>query len=349
MERVQPLPGFSVSANRRNTAIIDNSPLAGASDSSRSVKESATTVETPAWSSDGASSNRADHPVSIADWSQPGLAPGRLSTTPVTVGDSLTVLGVEIAVLPGDEALHSISETFNGGRPRSVNFANAHTLNLACESAEFRDVLNRSALVLNDGGGLRIAARWRGVAFPENLNGSDFTIRLLELAADRGWRCYFLGAKPGIAPRAVENLKTLIPDLKVAGFEHGFEPDPHASIARVREAQTDLLIVGMGNPRQEFWLDEHLPATGARIGMGVGAFLDFSAGAVPRAPRWMNRHGIEWLYRLAHEPRRLASRYLIGNPKFLVRAARESRSARIAERASLRRCGCVRQPTPAES
>jgi exopolysaccharide biosynthesis WecB/TagA/CpsF family protein len=178
--------------------------------------------------------------------------------------------------------------------------------------------------VLNDGAGLDIAGRLFGKPFPENLNGSDFNPAILEEAAARGWPVFFLGAKPGVADEAARRLSARIPGLTVVGARDGyFGPEESDEVAReVAATGAGVLMVAMGNPLQETWLSSHLEATGARLGVGVGAFFDFSAGVVPRAPAWMNRLWLEWLYRLLQEPRRMWRRYVLGNPLFLLRVLR---------------------------
>jgi exopolysaccharide biosynthesis WecB/TagA/CpsF family protein len=179
--------------------------------------------------------------------------------------------------------------------------------------------------VLNDGSGVALAARLQGLTFPENLNGSDFNLRILELAARHGWPVFLLGAHPGVAERAASRLVDRLPGLTIAGTRNGYiDADGHAAVAaEIRESGASLLLVGMGNPLQERWLDEHLAATGCSIGVAVGAFIDFSAGEVQRAPRWMSDAGIEWMYRLRQEPRRLWRRYVLGNPAFVARVVRQ--------------------------
>lgn len=206
-------------------------------------------------------------------------------------------------------------------------YVNAHTLNLAVHDQDLRGALNRSALVMNDGLGVSLAARMRGERFPENLNGSDFTVQLLKLSAARGWGVFLLGGEPGVAETAADRLSQRIEHLRIVGTCHGFTGERDDLLAqRVRDAGTELLVVAFGSPRQETWIDRNLKATGALIGVGVGAFLDFSAGKVVRAPRWMNVLGVEWCFRLLQEPRRLWRRYIVGNPVFLLRAWRDRNS-----------------------
>lgn len=245
-----------------------------------------------------------------------------------------TVLGVGVAVLDVDAALAEVRRLLNGPQPAVLAYANAHTLNVASRNEEFLRVMRQADLVLNDGSGLAIAARLRGQTFPANLNGTDFTPKVLLTAADCDASVFLLGGAPGVADAAAERLRANIPGLKVAGCAHGYFGDAElpALLSAIRASNARVLLVGMGNPQQELWLANHLADTGAVLGVAVGAFLDFAAQRVPRAPGWMRDAGIEWLYRLAREPRRLFGRYVAGNPLFLQRVVREQLAARVKHR-----------------
>jgi exopolysaccharide biosynthesis WecB/TagA/CpsF family protein len=247
----------------------------------------------------------------------------------------LDVLGVRITSASPATARDLVAAACRGGeRPVSLAFANAHTLNLAADRSDYRSILQQSSFVFNDGLGIALAARMKRLRLPANLNGSDFTPILLEMAADEGWPVYLLGARHGVAERAQANLMRDIAGLKVVGVQHGYLSV--AELERVaddiRRSGAEVVLVGMGNPRQEEWLHAHLVTTGARLGVGVGAFLDFAAGEVPRAPGWMNRAGVEWIFRTCHEPRRLWRRYIVGNPLFVGRVVREVVRDRPARR-----------------
>lgn len=236
----------------------------------------------------------------------------------------MPILGVAVCTLTGDQALQAVERLAMEGSRQMLAYVNAHTLNLAVRDHDLWGALNRSALVMNDGLGVSLAARMRGERFPENLNGSDFTIQLLELAVVSGWGVFLLGGEPGVAETAADRLVERINGLPIVGTCHGFTGESDDLLAqRVRDAGAEMLIVAFGSPRQETWIDHNLEATGALVGVGVGAFLDFSAGKVVRAPRWMNILGMEWCFRLLQEPRRLWRRYIVGNPLFLLRAWRD--------------------------
>jgi alpha-1,3-mannosyltransferase len=235
-----------------------------------------------------------------------------------------TILGVPVRVRSADEAVRQIDGHFERRERTSVAFANAHALNIATENVGFRDAL-QNALVLNDGIGIDIASRLLyGSPFPENLNGTDFSPNYLRQTKHR-YRIFLLGAKPGTAERAAERLSILCPQHSIVGCHHGhFDAGELASVIdRIRSSKAEVLLVAMGNPKQELFLRHHLAATGCTLGFGVGALFDFLAGNVPRAMPLVQRLRVEWVFRLGQEPRRLARRYLIGNPLFLLRIAKQ--------------------------
>lgn len=221
------------------------------------------------------------------------------------------------------EMLERIRAATASARVR-VAFVNAHTLNLARADPALRAAIGNCEFVLNDGAGLALAARLQGRRFPANLHGSAFSLEILRLAADEGWPAFLLGGRSGVAECAAERLSERIPGLRIAGTRHGFHADAAGDVRAVGRSGARALLVAMGNPLQELWLESHFPELpSVRLGAGVGAFLDFQAGVVRRSPRWMNRCGIEWTFRLAQEPRRLCGRYVLGNPRFLAHVIAE--------------------------
>lgn len=236
----------------------------------------------------------------------------------------LDVLGVRVHMLDESAALGRIERIHDLGPPRFVSYVNPHTVNLASRDRAFAATLACADTRLADGFGIRIAARRQRVRVPAILNGSDFNVAVLRRAAARGWPVFLLGGHSRVAERAAERLSDRIAGLCVVGTHHGLFTDAEsdAIVDHVRACQASVLMVALGQPRQEQWLLRHLERTGARVGLGVGGFLDFSAGVVRRAPAWMNRAGLEWTFRLAQEPRRLGHRYLVGNPVFLGRVLR---------------------------
>ncbi|AOS65896.1 WecB/TagA/CpsF family glycosyltransferase [Actinoalloteichus hymeniacidonis] len=248
--------------------------------------------------------------------------PAEIPTTPI--------LGIPVARLTLDEARDEVGRLLDGPGPALVCYVNAHSANVAAAEPEYRRVLQSADLVLNDGSGVALAARLAGAPFPANLNGTDFTPDVLRLSTNRGLSVFFLGGPEDLGGRAAASLESRIPGLRFAGSLPGFFPasDGPAVAEEIKRSGADVLVVGMGNPRQELWLARHLPATGVRLGIAVGAFLDFASERVPRAPAWMRTAGIEWIFRLSREPRRLFRRYVLGNPLFLLRVLRDRLATR---------------------
>jgi alpha-1,3-mannosyltransferase len=234
---------------------------------------------------------------------------------------SRSVLDVPIQVLTFSKAVESIDARFRIGLPTIVAFANAHTLNVASIDARFRTVLQK-CIVLNDGIGVDLASSLLfGSPFPENFNGSDFVPAYLVNTRNK-YRIFLLGGRPGVAARTGRRVLQLNSQHTMVGVLDGYfeTKDTAKIIEHIRSSGADVLLVAMGNPKQELWLMENLSATGCRLGFGVGALFDFLAGEIPRAPTWIRLARLEWAYRLSREPRRLWRRYLIGNPKFATRA-----------------------------
>lgn len=224
------------------------------------------------------------------------------------------------------------------GAARSVFFLNAHCANLRSRNRTYATALARADAILPDGIGIELAARMTGTRLRENLNGTDFTPALLRDAAARGYSVFLFGARPGTAKAAAATLATTIPGLRIAGTRDGYDgaSDPQAAIRAINASGADILLVAMGVPKQELWIDRHLPDLAPRLVLGVGALFDFLAGNVSRAPAPVRRLRLEWAWRLAQEPRRLARRYLLGNASFLARASlhalRQSRRETLLKR-----------------
>jgi len=250
---------------------------------------------------------------------------------------TITILGIPIVRATEAEAMAEIRRLTEEPGPAMVIYVNAHTLELTARDAAYRKIVQEAAIVMNDGIGVSLAAKIvGGPNFPANLNGTDLTPLILKLAAEQGWRVFLLGAAPGVAAKAAAKFVENNPALKISGTHSGFfaATELDGVIQQIRDANTDVLIVGMGNPVQEQWLVRHQAQTGAKLGVGVGAFLDFSAGVFPRAPMWMQKMKIEWLYRMSREPRRLWKRYLVEAPVFLLHVALDVMKKRAVKPAS---------------
>lgn len=216
----------------------------------------------------------------------------------------MSILGVRVDAVTAAEALDIIEQIVREGRPQQVVTVNPEFVMAAQANQAFRRVLNAAALALPDGIGLVWAARILGQRLPERVAGSDLVPRLAERAARRGWKLFLLGAAPGVAEQAAARLVARCPGLTVAGTYAG---SPAAAeeediVARVRAVRPGVLFVAYGAPAQELWIARNLERLGVPLCMGVGGALDFIAGVRRRAPRWVQRLGLEWLYRLLQEP-----------------------------------------------
>ncbi|MBD8892419.1 WecB/TagA/CpsF family glycosyltransferase [Roseibium litorale] len=225
---------------------------------------------------------------------------------------------LEILRLDLPEALNLVRSAVLDHRRTDIAICNAHTALTALETPEYETVL-RSMTLLNDGIGIEIAARWlSGRGFPANLNGTDFVPQLLGKIGVP-LRIYLLGAKEEQLRLAARHISETYPLHTVVGMRNGYFGADETDVVckAISAVQPDLLLVAMGNPRQEQFIVANRDRLGVTVTIGVGALLDFMSGTILRAPDWMRALGLEWLFRLAQEPRRLFRRYVIGIPKFL--------------------------------
>lgn len=250
-----------------------------------------------------------------------------MSATTTGVGGKKEVRvlqGVHFRVQDVSAAVNMLDVRILASYPTKVAIANANTLNIARGNARYRQILERF-VVFNDGIGVDLASRMRyGRRFPDNLNGTDFLPVYLSRSSLK-LRIFMLGAQPCVVQRAFDAARRRFAQHDWLGFRDGYFrwDDEPALCANIHAMQPDLLLVAMGNPLQEFWIDRCAADTGAKVCVGVGALFDFLSGEVDRAPQWMRRLKLEWTYRLLQEPRRLWRRYLIGNLGFLWHSWRE--------------------------
>ncbi|MGJ8605186.1 MAG: WecB/TagA/CpsF family glycosyltransferase [Marivita sp.] len=215
------------------------------------------------------------------------------------------------------------------GRRRAF-FMNAHCCNMRRRDVAYAQAVSDADVLLPDGIGVELAAKMSGARLTENLNGTDLVPALLERAARMGKSVYLFGGTPGTANAAANTLITNIPNLRIAGTRDGYEGalDTDAVISDINESGADIVLVALGVPAQEIWLHRNADRLDASLTLAVGALFDFLAGTVLRAPKIVRRARMEWVWRLAQEPGRLAKRYLAGNVSFLAHAAMTQLSQR---------------------
>lgn len=234
----------------------------------------------------------------------------------------INILGVAFDALTLGEAEERADALLCSGAGGYIVTANPEIVLRCREDAAYAAAVNGAKLVLADGVGDLCAARILGTPLPGRVAGADLVPRLLARLAERGGSVFLYGARPGVAERAGESLQSACPGLRIAGTENGYISDETALLEALEREKPDLLLLGLGAPRQELWMAENRKRTPA-VMIGVGGLLDVFAGDIPRAPETWQRLGLEWLYRLLREPRRF--KRVIRLPKILLLALRERR------------------------
>lgn len=238
--------------------------------------------------------------------------------------DPIALLGVKVHPITRDALVDTLADwTDSQGRKRAYH-VNTHALNLAWEQSDFQKSLNRADVVYCDGFGPKWAATLSGQSLPERMTPPDWIDDFLNnLSTDSP--IFLLGDEPDVLAACASKIAAKHPHLRIGGHHHGFFEvsggENEAVIDQINRAGARVLLVGMGMPRQEQWIDDNLDALGVAVAIPVGAMFRYYAGIERRAPRWMTDHGLEWLGRLISHPARMFRRYFIGNPKFLVRVA----------------------------
>ena len=255
------------------------------------------------------------------------------AATPVASAHTkVWVWGVPFAPVTLAEAVAAVSELIRERRPTFFITAPTHYAMLTAEEPDLRAINDRAAFIVADGKPLVWASRMQGTPLPERVAGSDLIFHLCEEAAREGFRVFLLGGEEGVATEAARRLTGRYPGLRIVGTEcPPFRPatpeEEEALLERIRQAAPDLLFVAFGQPKGERWIIRHMDELGVPVSVQVGASLDFAAGRVSRAPRWMQKSGLEWVFRMALEPKRLAGRYA-RNAWFIARMlARGSRGS----------------------
>jgi len=238
------------------------------------------------------------------------------------------ILGIGVAQVTVEQFIEHVAAAARERRRWHVCYVNAANFNLAASNNRYAEVLRSANLVYADGQSVVWASRYLGSPLPERVNAGDFFDRFCEACARQQLALYFLGSPPGVAQQAAQNLVARIGNLRILGARDGYF-DPALSgaiVAEINHLAPEILVVGMGAPRQEFWVAEHLDRLNVGVTWCVGALFEYVAGATRRAPVWMRKAGLEWAFRLVLEPRRLWRRYLVGNWLFLWRVWHSTRA-----------------------
>lgn len=232
-------------------------------------------------------------------------------------------MNTEIDNLTMEEALIAMDKLVQERRNSYVVTPNVDHIVRLEKDKEFQEVYKQADLILTDGKPLIWISKYYKTPIVEKTSGSDLFLPLCKLAADKGYKMFFLGAASGVAAKAAENLKQKFENLEISGVyspPFGFEEDDH-EISKIldviHKAKPDILIVGLGAPKQEKFIYEYRNKLNVPLSLGLGASIDFEAGSEKRAPKWMQKNGLEWLYRMSQDPKRMFKRYIVDDLKII--------------------------------
>lgn len=247
----------------------------------------------------------------------------------VSASDQFDLFGVTLSNTTMKQAINKIVSTLDSStQPSTFAFVNADCANNYYVNDEYRAILNNFTDVFADGIGVKMAAQWQGVALQDNVNGTDMWPLLCEQLNTYKKRVFLLGASKKVVNKVASKLAKQYPNLVVAGYRDGFSLNekPQELCAQINSAKADLLVVAMGAPRQEQWINDNIDLLNVKAVIGVGGLFDFYSETVSRAPEWLRELSLEWVWRLAVQPLDKGKRYLLGNPLFLMRVLFHSRS-----------------------
>ena len=232
-------------------------------------------------------------------------------------------MNTKIDNLTMKESVDKIEELIKNKQQSYVVTPNVDHIVKLEKDNKLKEVYDHADLVLCDGKPLVWISQMYGNPIKEKVSGSDLFPHLCEMSAEKGYKMFFLGAKEGVAAKAAENLKERFKGLDVVGTYSpplGFENDDDEIkkiVAQVQESKPDMLMVCLGCPKQEYFVHDHYKELGVPVSLGLGATIDFAADEVSRAPKWMSNNGLEWLYRLIQEPKRMFKRYIVEDSKMV--------------------------------
>jgi len=240
--------------------------------------------------------------------------------------EKVNILGVRISAIQMDDAISKIEEWIEKNEPHYVCVCTVNTI-MECQKDErLRDIVNSGGLATPDGMPLVWLSKLNGYPYTERVYGPDLMLAFCRVAQKKGYSNFFYGGANGVPEKLVQNLRKRFPRLKAAGtYSPPFRPltqeEDQAIIEMINKASPDVVWVGISTPKQDKWMADHLGSVAAPVMVGVGAAFNFFSGEVKQAPKWMQRSGLEWLFRLYQEPGRLWYRYLVYNPLFVLNLA----------------------------
>ena len=233
--------------------------------------------------------------------------------------NSSVLLNVKVNHLRLGEAISFIEKKINEKEIKtSIFFLNSDCLYKAQNDKEYRNILNSSDLILADGIGLKMITWIFGGKMKDNCNGTDLSPVIMKMAAKAGSKIFLLGGKAGVAEKVAVNLRIKIPDIQITGSYHGYFSNDSEMIQNINNSGADILFVAMGVPAQEKWIFRNRKLLSPRLCLGVGALFDYLSGDIPRAPKFMRVIGLEWLWRIFIDPKRMIKRYVFDGARLFL-------------------------------
>lgn len=226
-------------------------------------------------------------------------------------------LGVNVSVMTYDEILDDLRSRISEGKQSTVIAVNPEKVITANKNPLVKELINESTYQIPDGIGMILASKVKGGSLKERVTGVDMMERLLRFAAEEGHGVFFYGAKEEVVSEAKRKLEERFPTLNIAGYENGYTKDNQALVDKINASGAKLLFVALGSPKQELWIKENMKHLNVKVFQGVGGSFDVFSGRTKRAPEFYRRFGLEWLYRLIKEPKRIKRQMNL--PKFLIR------------------------------
>ncbi len=241
------------------------------------------------------------------------------------MGERLEILGVGIDRIDSQQALQQIGEFIENGEPHQIVTANAEIIYQASKNEKMRNVINAAQMVTADGSGVVWASRQLGQPLAQRVTGIDLVNSICQQSAKEKWKIYILGSAPGVAATAAVNIRNKFPGCNIIGTHHGYfnAKEEKQILAELEQLKPDVLFVALGAPKQEYWIADHIQKLGIPVAMGIGGSMDVLSGNVKRAPKWMQKMSLEWLYRLLIQPTRF--KRVLALPKFMLAVKKQAK------------------------
>lgn len=237
----------------------------------------------------------------------------------------VNIFGCDVAALNMQETVNEIEKRIVGKIKTQHVVINAGKVVLMDKDEKLKNIIKNCPIINADGQSIVWASKILKKPVPERVAGIDLMEELINLSEKKGYRVYFFGAKEEVVTKVVDTYKDKYKDLQVAGYRNGYftEADMPEIVEDMKNSNADILLVAFSSPNKEYWLEENMDKINIPFCMGVGGSFDVVAGKTVRAPKWMQKSGLEWFYRFLQEPKRMWKRYLVGNSKFIAITMRE--------------------------